>query len=119
MSASHFHLANLIAIIDRNCLQYDGFCSDIMDLEDFTAKWESFGWMVTETNGHDIQELYDAFSSCTGSAEGKPHVIIARTIKGNGISFMENNAAWHHSRLSQKQYDSALAELRGEKECPR
>lgn len=115
MSASHFRLGHLIAIIDRNCLQYDGFCSDVMDLEDFRAKWEGFGWKVTEINGHDIRELSDAFASCTGPAEGKPHVIIARTIKGKGISFMENNAAWHHSRLSQSQYDSALAELRGEK----
>lgn len=117
MSASHFRLSNLIAIIDRNCLQYDGFCSDVMNLEDFRAKWESFGWKATEINGHDIRELYNAFSSCNTSSGEKPHIIIARTKKGKGISFMENNAAWHHSRLSQKQYDSALAELRGEKEC--
>jgi len=117
MSASHFRLANLIAIIDRNCLQYDGFCSDVMDMENFRSKWESFGWTVTETNGHDIQELYNAFSYCTGLSEGKPRIIIARTIKGKGISFMENNAAWHHSRLSQTQYDLALAEARGKKEC--
>jgi transketolase len=115
MSASHFHLENLIAIIDRNCLQYDGFCSDVMNTENFKAKWESFGWRVTEIDGHNIQELYDAFSLRAGSPEGKPHVIIARTIKGKGVSFMENNAVWHHSRLSRDQYDSALAEIRGEK----
>ena len=114
MSASHFHLTNLIAIIDKNNLQYDGCCSDIMNMDDLKAKWESFGWRVTETDGHNIKELYDAFSRCSSSFELKPHVIIAHTIKGKGISFMENNAAWHHSRLSQKQYDLALAEVSGE-----
>jgi len=117
MSASHFHLTNLIAIIDKNNLQYDGCCSEIMNMDDFKAKWESFGWTVTETDGHNIKELYDAFSLCTGPFGKKPHVIIAHTIKGKGISFMENNAAWHHSRLSQKQYDLALAEVSGGESC--
>lgn len=115
MSASHFRLGNLVAIVDHNCLQYDGSCCDIMNLENFRAKWESFGWIVTEPDGHDIRQLYEALSSCNGNADGKPRVIIARTRKGCGVSFMENNAAWHHARLSKDQYDTALCELKGGK----
>ncbi len=114
MAASHFRLGNLVAIIDHNCLQYDGSCRDIMNLENFRAKWESFGWVVAEPDGHDIRQLLEAFS-CTGPADGKPHVVIARTRKGCGVSFMENNACWHHSRLSPEQYETALGELKGGK----
>ncbi|MEI6293741.1 MAG: transketolase [Methanomicrobiales archaeon] len=113
MSASHFHLSNLIAIIDNNTLQYDGFCSEIMTLGNFKDKWESFGWDVIETDGHDVKELYQAITSIQPSEIIKPHVIIAHTIKGKGISFMENKKEWHHSSLSQKQYETALAEIQG------
>ncbi|WAI01205.1 transketolase [Methanogenium organophilum] len=113
MFASHYHLSNLIVIVDHNKLQYDGPCCDVMNLDNFKAKWESFGWEVTEVDGHNIRDLYHAFSCCTQSAIVKPHVIIASTIKGKGVSFMENNKAWHHSVLSRKQYDQAIEEIRG------
>ncbi|MFZ1127620.1 MAG: transketolase [Methanoregula sp.] len=112
MSASQFHLSNLIAIVDRNDLQYDGCCSEIMNMDPMKAKWESFGWDAVEVDGHDVQALYEAFQSCTDSSEPKPHVVIAHTIKGKGVSFMENKKEWHHSSLSQKQYETAVAELR-------
>jgi len=112
MSASHFHLSNLIAIVDKNDLQYDGCCSEIMNMDQMKAKWESFGWDVVETDGHDVQALYAVFQSCTNSSEPTPHVVIAHTIKGKGVSFMENKKEWHHSSLSQKQYETAVAEIR-------
>lgn len=111
MAASHFHLSNLIVIIDRNNLQYDGTCAEIMNTDDLKAKWESFGWDVTEVDGHDISALYHTFISCIQSLEIKPHVVIAHTIKGKGVSFMENKKEWHHSILSQKQYEIAIAEI--------
>ena len=115
MSASHFQLSNLIAIVDRNNLQYDGACAEIMNPGDFKAKWESFGWHTLETDGHDVAALYHAFQSCIQSTEKRPHVIIAHTVKGKGVSYMENKKEWHHSSLSQKQYETAIAELRGVK----
>jgi len=113
MAASHFQVSNLTAIIDKNNLQYDGVSSEIMNMDDLKVKWESFGWDVTETDGHDITALYQAFLTCAQSSGIKPHVIIAHTIKGKGVSFMENKKEWHHSSLSQKQYDIAIAEIEG------
>ena len=113
MSASHFQLWNLIAIIDKNDLQYDGICSEIMNMNNLKDKWETFGWEVIETDGHDVKTLLRTFRACTHSTEMKPHVIIANTIKGKGVSFMENKKEWHHSTLSQKQYMTAITEVRG------
>lgn len=113
MSASHFQLWNLIAIIDKNNLQYDGICSEIIDMNNLRDKWESFGWEVIEADGHDVKQLYSAFRTCIHSSEMKPHVIIAKTIKGKGVSFMESKKEWHHSTLSQKQYKIANVEIKG------
>jgi len=112
MAAAHFRLSRLVAVVDRNTLQYDGTCVEIMNPGDFKAKWESFGWHVIEVDGHDVAALYSAFQSCVHSAEEKPHIVIAHTIKGKGVSFMENRKEWHHSSLSQAQFDKAMAELR-------
>lgn len=107
MSASHYNLDNLIAIIDKNGIQYDGNTNSIMNLGNMKAKWESFGWNAIEVDGHNIEELYSALSV----KSDKPLVVIAHTVKGKGVSFMENNPAYHNSRLTQKQYDDALLEL--------
>ena len=112
--ASHYHLSNLVAIVDSNKLQYDGPCCEIMNLDNFKSKWESFGWEVAEVDGHNIKELYHVFSACNQSSNGKPRIIIANTVKGKGVSFMENNKDWHHSVLSQKQYDMAVQEIRSD-----
>ncbi|MTI58449.1 MAG: transketolase [Firmicutes bacterium] len=110
MAASHYKLDNLIGIIDRNRLQITGNTEDIMSLEPFKEKWQSFGWKVIEVNGHDIDELLEAFNS-TSEKKDKPTIIIANTIKGKGVSFMENKAAWHHKVPDKKQLEKALLEL--------
>lgn len=112
MCASHYGLKNLVAIIDKNELQYDGETSDIMNMQNMKQKWEAFGWETIEVDGHNVEELYHAL---THRSE-KPLAVIAHTVKGKGVSFMENNPLWHHSRLTQVQYDVAMKELE-EKEC--
>jgi len=109
MSASHFRLDNLIAIVDLNGMQSDGESAKILDMGNVREKWNAFGWNVIETDGHDIGSLYNAFH--TIKQESKPTVILAHTIKGHGVSFMENNNAWHHNYLSKEQYELALSEL--------
>jgi transketolase len=109
MAAAHYKLDNLIVVIDRNDLQSDGCTSDIMCMDNWSEKWKSFGWETIETDGHDIGELYDAFSRKRTS--GKPYVVVAKTIKGKGVSFMENNNDWHHNHLTQIQFDQAMEEI--------
>lgn len=108
MSAAHFNLNNLVAIVDYNKLQSDGASESIMDIGDLESKWSSFGWEVISIDGHDINALINAISKKVSS---KPKVIIANTTKGKGISFMENNNTWHHNRLTQSTYDQAISEL--------
>jgi transketolase len=106
MSAAHFELSNLVAIVDNNGLQYDGTTRDVMGMGDLAAKWESFGWIARTVDGHNVIALLDALQA----PADKPLAIIARTIKGKGVSFMEHNRAWHHSRLTQAQFEQAMAE---------
>ena len=94
MSASNFKLNNLVAIVDRNHMSLDGFTEDLMALEPFDKKWESFGWYTQVVDGHDMEALLQAFENAHKQSE-KPSVIIANTVKGKGIPFMENNADWH------------------------
>ncbi len=110
MAASHFRLDNLVAVIDSNGLQSDGPCEAIMSMGNQVAKWTSFGWEATEAPGHDVASLYEIFT-LPRREPGKPLVVVASTVKGKGISFMENNNNWHHSRLTQAQYDAAMTEL--------
>lgn len=101
-SAAHFGLSNLVAIVDKNGLQYDGPTRDILNMEGLAEKWESFGWHARTVDGHSVSELLDAFGRLD---EDQPRVVIANTVKGKGVPFMENNPAWHHARLSQAQFD--------------
>ena len=110
MAAAHFKLDWLIAIIDANGLQSDGLCSTVMDMVSHEAKWRSFGWETRCVDGHDVSALLDAFTA-TRKTPNCPLVVIATTVKGRGVSFMENNNEWHHNRLSQAQYGAALQEL--------
>lgn len=105
-SASHFKLDNLCVIVDRNNLQYDGSTADIMSMK-LDKKFEAFGFSVTEVDGHDIAALYKAFKN----SSILPKAVIADTVKGKGISFMENNPIWHNGKLSDKQYQAAMEEL--------
>ena len=111
MSAAAFHLDSLVVIVDRNGIQCDGTTKDVMDLMNLGEKFSGFGFEVYETDGHDIAALYDVISKVMKSRNGKPKVIIANTIKGKGISFMENRPEWHHGVLTEKQYTEAMQEL--------
>jgi transketolase len=107
MSASHFNLTNLTLIVDFNNLQSDGYTKDIMDKSTLGSKIESFGFNVCEIDGHDLIELDKSFLSRDFS---KPNAIIAHTIKGKGVSFMENSVDWHHGSLTLEQYNLAVSE---------
>lgn len=113
MSAPKYKLNNLTAIIDFNGVQLDGTNEEIMPLHDLSAKWHSFGWNVIECNGHDLRELNAAFDACEKINDG-PSVIIAKTVKGKGVSFMEGKAAWHGKPVSSDDLAKAIAELGGE-----
>jgi len=108
MSAAQYKLANLIAVVDNNGMQSDGFSENIVCLGPLAEKFEAFGWNVHRIDGHDPSMIYDAL---TGLSTDKPTVVIADTVKGKGFSFMENKPEWHHNRLTQSLYDQALAEL--------
>jgi len=111
MAASHYKADNLCAIIDQNGLQIDGFIHEIMSSYPIPDKWRGFGWHVIEINGHD----YKAISSAYDEAEkikGRPTVIVAKTIKGKGVSFMENQVDWHGKAPSKDEAERALAELK-------
>ncbi len=109
MSASQLGLDNLTAIVDYNKLQSDGDARQIIDFADLAGKFKSFGWDVQEINGHEIAQIVDAFEA--SREPGRPRVLVAHTIKGKGVSFMENNNEWHHNRLTKANYELALAEL--------
>ncbi|MCK5197685.1 MAG: hypothetical protein KAR21_05005, partial [Spirochaetales bacterium] len=100
----------LVGIIDKNKLQIDGLVSEVLNIDPLAAKYKSFGWHVIECNGHDIEELLRAYKEAE-TVNGKPVVIIAETIKGNSISFMENEAGWHGRAPNRKELDAALSEL--------
>jgi transketolase len=110
MAASQFKLDRLTAFLDRNYLQVDGYTRDIIEIEPADAKWESFGWHVQRVDGHDIEILLSAIEDA-GKVKGQPHIIIADTIKGKGIHFMENQVEWHSHSISEDQYQEAMAEL--------
>ena len=111
MSASHHGLDNLCAIVDYNKLQSDDRNENIMSLEPLAVRWRSFGWNAIEIDGHDFDEIKGAFETARGTS-GLPTVIIAHTIKGKGVSYMEDNAPWHGSvKLSPNDISRALQDL--------
>jgi transketolase len=110
MSAANFKVDNLTAIVDNNGIQLSGFNRDIMNLDPLNKKWEAFGWHVIEVDGHDIDQLLDAIKKAQ-QIKGQPTVIIAHTIKGKGVSFMENNVDFHGKAPNTEQLEKALKEL--------
>lgn len=110
MSAGHFKLDNICAIVDRNKLSLDGPTEDIMAIEPFADKWRDFGWNVMEVDGHDIDALRNAFAEAK-KCKGKPSVIIAHTIKGKGADFMENETNWHYGGLDNATVERLKEEL--------
>ena len=112
MQASHRNLDNLIAIIDRNKLQIDGCTEDVMALGNLKNKINSFGWDTIEIDGHDYNQIYNAYTKA--KLADKPFAIIANTVKGKGVSFMENQAGWHGKAPNDEQLAQALEELKNE-----
>jgi transketolase len=110
LTAAHYKLDNLCAIIDHNKLQITGPTSEVCNTDPIDAKFESFGWAVRQVDGHSFEELKEVFDAMP-FAEGKPNLVIAHTIKGKGISYMENVPKWHHGVPTEKQYEDALSEL--------
>lgn len=110
LTAAHFKLNNVCAIVDYNKLQLDGSLDEVKSLGDLRAKWDSFGWHTIEIDGHDYEQIYKAFAEAIAYKEG-PSVIIAHTIKGKGVSFMENEVGWHAAAPSDEQLEIALKEL--------
>lgn len=113
MFASHFKLDNLTVVIDHNKMQSLTFCEDTISLEPFSSKWQAFGFNTIEVDGHDHKALKNAFQISV--AVGKPKCIIANTIKGKGVSFMENNILWHYRYPHEGEYEAAIKELNGQR----
>ena len=111
MSAPHFGLDNLVAIVDSNDLQIDGNVSKVMPVEPLTDKFKSFNWHVINIDGHNFEEIRKALEEARNT-KGKPTVIIAKTVKGKGVSFMENNAGWHGKAPNKEEFEKAMEELK-------
>ena len=111
MAASHYACDNLCAILDHNGYQIDGKVKDIMNIEPLTDKWQAFGWHTINIDGHNIDEILKAFKQAE-TVKGKPTIIIARTVKGKGVSFMENVVAFHGNAPTEEEAKRALEELR-------
>jgi len=117
MSAVKFKLDNLTAIVDRNHVQLDGTADDIMPMDPLSDKWKSFNWHVFNADGHDVGDMLRSIDEAIKIKDGRPSVIIAETIKGKGVSFMENDYRWHGKIIDGKEYETALYELgRGDKQ---
>jgi len=110
LTAAHYQLDNLCAIIDKNSLQITGPTAEVCNTDPIDEKFRSFGWSVTHVDGHDISALQSAFDRLPFE-EGKPNLVIAHTVKGKGVSFMENVLSWHHGVPNKEQYALALKEL--------
>jgi len=110
MAASHYRLGNLIGIIDYNNLQISGNLDTVMRVAPFAERWTSFGWKVHDVEGNNLDRLMEVFDRLPGDTE-RPNLVIAHTTKGKGVSFMENNPAWHHRVPTPDEYEKAQAEL--------
>lgn len=113
MAAAHYKLDNLTAFVDYNGLQIDGNTKDVMCSDPIDAKFEAFGWNVININGNDIEEVIEAIEKAKNT-KGKPTMIVAKTVKGKGVSFMENIASWHGTAPSKEQCEQAIKEIGGE-----
>ena len=118
MAASQYGLDNLLAVVDRNRLQISGCTEDIMHHDDLAARFAAFGWEVLTADGNDADALLKAFGKAR-KVKGRPAVVMADTIKGCGVSFMENAAGWHHKVPTAQQYDQAVREVKEKEEAAR
>lgn len=109
IAAAHYKLDNMTVIIDRNCMSVDGNTEELMAQLDMQKKMEAFGWESVTVDGHDIHQLMEALSH---KPQGKPYAVIAKTTKGKGVSFIENNKSWHQAVLNEEQYRQAVEEIK-------
>ena len=114
MSAGHFRLGNLVAIVDANQLGIDGFVSDVMAAEPIDRRFAEFGWQTHRVDGHDIGALLDVFAALPAAADGPPQLVVADTVKGKGVARMELSPDWHVGNLAGADYDDVMAELDGQ-----
>lgn len=112
MAGAKFATTRCIAILDHNGVQLDGTNDEIMPLGDIGAKWEAFGWRAIHCNGHNVMEIKDAVNAAKGE-NARPSIILCRTVKGKGVSFMEGKSTWHGKAISGREYRLAMAELGG------
>ncbi len=110
LSAAHYKLDNLCAIVDKNTLQITGPTADVCNTDPLDEKWKAFGWAVREVDGNDVEALSATFAALPFE-KGKPSMVIAHTTKGKGVSFMENEVKWHHGVPNKEQYEQAISEL--------
>ncbi len=111
-TAHKYGLDNLIVFVDFNTLQIDGTCDEVMPNGDLGKKFEAFGWETLEIDGHSMEEICATLDKCYASKNGKPKCIYAHTVKGKGVSFMENSCAWHGMAPNDAEYAQAMAELK-------
>jgi transketolase len=111
MAAAHYQLESLVGIVDCNRLQIDGAVHDVMNVEPLDEKYRAFGWNVTRINGHDMKQVVEALENAKRTRNGKPTVVLADTVKGKGVSFMENIAGWHGKTPNREELEKGLAEL--------
>jgi len=114
LSASKFKADHLIGILDNNGVQLDGTLEDIMPMGDIKAKWEAFGWNVIPCDGHDVEDICRAVEEAKMTAD-KPSLILTKTVKGKGVSFMEGKNTWHGKAIGDQEYAQAKAELGGDR----
>ena len=114
MSAAHYRLDNLIVFLDANRLQIDGRVEDVMNIYPMCPKLSAFGWNTEEVDGHDLKQLAEAVERAKAPT-GRPTFIQCNTVKGKGVSFMENKAEWHGATIKESDYELAMAELGGKK----
>ena len=110
MAGGHFKLDNLTALVDRNRLQISGSTEDVMRQDSQETRWAAFGWNVIKADGHDFDSLRAALAAAKAEKD-RPSVILAKTVKGKGVSFMENDPGWHGKAPNAEQYEQAMAEL--------
>jgi len=111
MTAVHYGIDNICAIVDNNGLQIDGLCCDVMKIEPITEKWKAFGWNVMDIDGHAMEQIVNALDEAE-RVKGRPSVIVARTVKGKGVSFFEGKAEYHGIAPTKEEQDKALEELK-------
>jgi transketolase len=111
MAAAHYKLGCLVAIVDRNMLSIDGPTEKVMGLEPFAEKWRAFGWRVIEIDGHNMNDILDTFENLLPVTSDQPTVIIAKTVKGKGVSFMENDPAWHYGGIDSEKEEICMRDL--------